>query len=49
MDDLLVFTVDIISKDFTDIVLFASGNNVDSGETVVDSTDVEPFCGESSK
>ena len=49
MDDLLVFTVDIISKDFTDVVLLPSGNSVDSGETVVDSTDVAPFCGESSK
>ena len=49
VNDLLVFTVDIISKDFTDIVLLPSGNNVDSGETVVDFTDVALFWGESSK
>ena len=46
---MLVFTVDIISKDFTDVVLLPSGNSVGSGETVVDSTDDATFCGESSK
>ena len=45
----LVFTVDIISKDFTDIVLLPSGNNVNSGETIVDLTDVALFWDESSK